>query len=276
MPETQAVMPAAVPLRILGEAEVASHIEMLEQKVFKVETKWPQFRLLLDDCKDFARQMPEGATIVALERTLLYGGISLFAPIFHRQNFISVDCSPVSAKTRGSYNSSMVDDSRCVPIPTSKQGAPENTGLDSGIADLVMVPNLVHHVADQRGLFSEIGRLLRPGGKGYIFEPLVRELHQYPDDYIRYTPAGFERMIVEAGMVHDKDVHEGGPFTAIAYCWSQALEYIPEPERQTMEDWFYKDHFPKLKQWDKAYPANLVRQHTSFPTAFGIHFHKPQ
>ena len=275
MPPMQAFLPNTPSTKALSEADVARHIEMLEQKVFQVETKWPQFRRLLDDCKDFARLMPESSTIVALERTLLYGGISLFAPIFQRQNFISVDCSPVSADARGGYNSNLVDDGRCILISNSLRGSPERTGLDSGAADLVMVPNLVHHIADQRGFFSEIYRLLKPGGKGYIFEPLVRELHQYPDDYLRYTPAGFERMIAEAGMIYDNAVLEGGPFTAIAYCWSQALEYIPEPERQEMEDWFYKDHFLKLKQWDEAYPMNLKRKHTSFPTAFGIHFHKP-
>lgn len=266
--ETVATLPASA-------AAVARHVEMLEQKVFQVETKWPQFRLLLRDCQHYASTIPAGATVVALERSLLYGGISLFAPLFQRQTFISVDCSPDSANSRGGYNKAMVDDDRCVPIPTTLRGKPEATGLASGSADLVMVPNLVHHVADQAGMFAEVARLMKPGAKGYIFEPLVRELHQYPDDYLRYTPAGFEQMIHAAGLVHDSNEHEGGPFTAVAYCWSQALEYIPEPERQKMEAWFYGEHFPKLKQWDKDYPVNLKRKHTSFPTAFGIHFHKP-
>ena len=180
--------------------DVARHVEMLEQKVFQVESKWPQFRLLLKDCRHYADTLPDGATIVAMERTLLYGGISLFAPIFHRQNFISVDCSPDSANSRGGYNKSMVDDDRCFVIPSTRRGKPEATGLESGIADLVMVPNLVHHVANQPGLFAEVARLMKPGAKGYIFEPLVRELHQYPDDFIRYTPAGFEKMIEAAGL----------------------------------------------------------------------------
>lgn len=255
--------------------DVARHVEMLEQKVFQVETKWPQFRLLLDDCLEYAQALPAGATVVALERTLLYGGISLFAPIFSRQNFISVDCSPESANNRGGYNKAMIDDPRCLAVPATLRGQPEKTGLDGGIADLVIVPNLVHHVADQQGLFAEISRLLKPNAKGYIFEPLVRELHQYPDDFIRYTPAGFQRMITAAGMIFDREKHEGGPFTAVAYCWAQALEYFPDEERLKMEDWFYKEQFPKLKQWDRDYPVNLKRKHTSFPTAFGIHFHKP-
>ncbi len=276
MASAQAALSAVPAAAAPSALEVARHIEMLEQKVFQIETKWPQFRRLIDDCRTLATDLAPGSTVVALERTLQYGGISLFAPIFHGRNFISVDCSPQKAGDRGAYNRAMVDDDRCIVIPATTRGTPEATGQESGIADLVMVPNLVHHIADQQGFFAEIGRLLKPGGKGYIFEPLVRELHQYPDDYLRYTPAGFERMIAAAGLAFDGSTHEGGPFTAAAYCWSQALEYIPEPRRKEMEDWFYGTELPRLKQFDKDYPVNLVRKHTSFPTAFGVHFHKPE
>ena len=75
--------------------------------------------------------------------------------------------------------------------------------------------------------------------------------------------------------VYDEDIHEGGPFTAIAYCWTQALEYFPPEKRAEMEHWFYREHMPQLVAWDEAFPDNLARKHTSFPTAFGIFFHKP-
>lgn len=249
---------------------------MLAQKVFQVETKWPQFQLLLDDCERLARDMPRDSTIVCLERTLLYGGISLFAPLFDGHHFISIDCSPATADVRDAYNKSMIDDDRCLAIETSGRGSPEATGLPPGIADLLMIPNLVHHVADQDGLFAEVSRVLKPGGRGYIFEPLVRELHQAPDDYLRYTPWGVRRMVQRAGMEFIDHVPTGGPFTVIAYCWAQALEYLPAGERAGMERWFYGTHFPELRRWDKLYPINVERQHTSFPTAFAVHFRKPE
>jgi SAM-dependent methyltransferase len=259
----------------ITEQQVAGHLELLEQRVFDVHRKWPQFKLLLADCREMAAQTPAGAMVVCLERTLLYGGISLFAPLFHRQQFISVDCSPASAEVRGAYNKAMVEDPRCVAVALSVRGQPEATGLPDCSADLLMIPNLVHHVGDQRGMFAEVCRLLKPGGRGYIFEPLVRELHQAPDDYLRYTPFGLERVITEAGMVYDHYVPVGGPFTAVAYCWQQALEYFPEPERTKMEQWFQKEHLPQLLAWEGAHPVNLKRQHTTFPTAFAVHFHRP-
>lgn len=263
------------PARGFSEAELDAHQRMLEERVFQVETKWPHFRRLLADVRALSRELPAGARVVGMERTLLYGGISLFAPFFHRQDFVSLDCSPGSADGRGAYNKDMIDDARCLVVPTTTRAAPERTGLPAATVDLVMVPNLVHHVPDQRGLFAEIARLLKPGARGYIFEPLVRELHQAPDDYLRYTPWGFERQIAEAGMVYESFVPEGGPFQAIGYCWTQALEYFPPDKRGEMQRWFYEQHMPELMAWDASYRDNLVRKHSSFPMAYSIHFHKP-
>ena len=269
------VQPRAAERQHFSEAELDLHQQMLEQRVFQIGTKWPHFRLLVDDMRRLSREMPAATRVVCLERGLLYGGLSLFAPFFHRQDFVSVDCSPDSAEQRGAYNRAMVDDERCLIVPGALRAPAENTGLPSGSADLVLVPNLVHHVADQRGLFAELARLLKPGARGYIFEPLVRELHQAPDDYLRYTPWGFERMIGDVGMIYDRFVPEGGPFQAIAYCWTQALEYFPPDKRAEMERWFYDKHFKELMAWDDRHTKNLARQHTSFPMAYAVHFHKP-
>jgi SAM-dependent methyltransferase len=258
-----------------SDAELAAHTRMLEEKVFQTATKWPHFSRLLQDVRELAAAVPQGAHVACMERGLLYGGLSLFGPYFHAQEFVSIDCSPGSADSRGAYNKSMVDDDRCLTVPSSVRAPAENTGLPGGSFDLVMVPNLVHHVADQRGLFAEIARLMKPGGRGYIFEPLVRELHQWPDDYLRYTPSGFRTMVEEAGLVFESFVPEGGPFQAVAYCWTQALEYFPPEKRREMEDWFYGRHFAELMGWDETYRENLARKHTSFPMAYAIHFHKP-
>lgn len=252
------------------ERAVADHVAMLEERVFQVRTRWPHFRLLIADLRKLAETMPPSATVVSLERTLLYGGISLLAPIFHRQNFISVDCSPRLAEERGAYNATMVDDPRTVRIPFSRRGSELVTGLDDNIADLVLVPNLVHHIADQDRLFREMARIVRPGGKVYVFEPLLRELHQAPEDYLRYTPYGLERVMAACGLVSENIELEGGPFSAVAYCWEQALQYFPPEIRKEMERWFFEEQFQKLLEWDEEYPVNLVRKHTSFPVAFSV------
>ena len=124
-------------------------------------------------------------------------------------------------------------------------------------------------------LFSEMYRIAKPGGRVYVFEPTLRELHQIPDDYLRYTPYGMQQIMRQVGLEPIEVSLEGGPFSAIGYCWLQALEYLPNEKRREMEDWFFKEHWPKLKRWDEKYTANLVRDHTKFPVGFSIIAHKP-
>lgn len=275
MPQSQSFALSKSQDSVVTPERLRLHVEMLTQRVYMADTTLPQFRRLIEDVQKLADELPDGAVVVGLERTLVYGGISLFAPIFHRQDYRSIECSPYSAEERGAYNKTAVDDDRCIRIPYTMRGQPEATGLPDSVADLLIIPNLVHHVADQRGMFAETARILKPGGRGYIFEPLVRELHQFPDDYVRYAPSGFERMLAEAGLTYDGFEPEGGPFTAVAYCWLVALEYLPPSERAQVSAWFHDEHLPQLKDWDERYRDNLVRKHTTFPTAFGVHFHKP-
>jgi len=260
----------------VSQTAIDAHAAMLAEKVFQVDTKWPHFRLLLADIRELAAQLPAGATVVSLERGLLYGGISLFAPFFSRHTFVSVDSSPASADQRGAYNRSMIDDPRCIPVRTTHRAPIEATGLATDLADLVIVPNLVHHIADQSMLFAELARITKPDGLVYVFEPMVRELHQVPDDFLRYTPFGLRRELEAAGLVPGAHRQEGGPFSAIAYCWTQALQYFPAEKRTEMERWFSEEHFPQLLRWDAENPNNLVRQHTSFPMSFSLTATKPR
>ena len=252
------------------DTRLAEHVELLRDRVFQTRTKWPHFNLLIEDMVRFARELPDGVRIVSLERNLLYGGFSLFAPLFTRQEFISVDCSPASADERGAYNAPLVDDPRFIKEPTRARAPIENTGVETASADLVMIPNLVHHIADQDAMFLEARRILKPDGKLYVFEPLVRELHQIPDDYLRYTPYGLADKLRRLGFAPHEPVLEGGPFSVIAYCWEQALQYLPEAERKERAAWFQGQHFPELMALEEQHRDNLVRKHTSFPMAFAL------
>jgi SAM-dependent methyltransferase len=258
------------------DSKVLSHLNVLRQKVFQVDELWPQYRLLLDDLCEMSDQTPPGAHLVSLERTLLYGGWSLIAPLFQHAEFVSIDCSPKSADFRGAYNAELVSDPRFIGVPTSRRGSAYNTGLPNGEADLVLVPNLVHHVADQERLFSELARIVKPGGRVYVFEALVREIHQAPDDFLRYTPYGLERAFLQAGLQAITPPRtEGGPFQVISYCWTQALQYLPEEVRKAYSNWFFSNHFPELIELDNLYSTNLDKPYSSFPMSFSMMAIKP-
>ena len=81
---------------------------------------------------------------------------------------------------------------------------------------------------------------------------MQRELHQIPDDYLRWTPYGMARALQDAGLSPAPPALTGGPFEAIAYCWAQALEYLPDVKRAEMSAWLYETHMPELMAWDAA------------------------
>ena len=258
-----------------SSSQLDNHTQFLRQKVFQADSKWPHFGQLIDWIIKLSSELEPSSTVVALERTLMYGGFSLFAPYFSEHDYISFDCSPESAESRGSYNAYMLDDPRCIKVSSSTRTSIYNIDLGINIADLLIVPNLVHHVADQKTLLYEYWRILKPGGLLFIFEPLVRELHQIPDDFLRYTPYGLKYCLEDIGFVLQEMQTSGNVFEVISYCWFQALEYFPEGKKQEMQEWFIKEHLPQLMLWDKDFPSNISREHTSFPMSFVVTAKKP-
>lgn len=257
-------------------ASPQSHLEFLHEVVFKTDSKWPHCARLLDDIEDIVTQVQPHQTVVCLERTFLYGSKSLYAPFFqHAQQFISVDCLIETTEERGFYQAHWLEDPRCIHIPSDLQAPITETTLPDACADILLIPNVIHHVREQEAMFAEFARLLKPGGVGYLFETPMRELHQIPNDYIRYTPWGVEAMLARQGMKMTRWIPSGGPFEAIAYCWTQALEYLPEEQRKEREAWFYETQFPELLALDRQYPENQCRPYTAFPLAFGLYFEKP-
>jgi SAM-dependent methyltransferase len=249
--------------------ELSKHVEVLRSKVFESTKFYPQFDLLISDLIAIRSGLSTLTCVVSVERMLLYGK-NLFSPLFSHVRYISLDSSPKSADSRGAYNSHLVEhpdfmDCECESIRCE----PTDLALPDSTADIILIPNLVHHVEDQSKLWSEVARLLKPGGLLYVFEPTLRELHQDPDDYLRYTPNGLKSVLAQHGYTTQTITTTGGPFTAIGYCWAQALQYISPDERDRWSSWF-ESHLADLRLLEAAYPTNLVRKHTSFPTAFSL------
>lgn len=259
---------------MFSSSAIAAHRQFLYENIYQTSTKWPHFKRLLQDVEDLAAALQPDETAVCLERAYVYGGDSLFAPLFRTGTFIGVDCETETGRERGGYQASWTQHPDCLHLKCDRVAPIEATGLPDECADLVIVPNVVHHVRDQDAMFAELARILKPGGRGYIFEALLRELHQAPDDYIRWTPWGFETELKKHGLKLTEWKPGGGPFEAIAYCWIQALQYLPEAERAEREKWFFGEEFPRLMAMDARVDKNLVRPLSSFPLAYGIFFTK--
>ncbi len=270
------------------------HIVMLKERVLQI-ARWPHYQLLLDDLLELVERAgtPSDADeaaklkVLSLERTLLYGGKSMFAPLFYGHDYRIREASPESAYERGPYNQGMLD-SRFMEYGKAA------TNFYRGPADydLVLVPNALHHidVSDygHHGLFYDINHhALRPGGYLYIFEQLIEEIHQKPDDYVRYTPDGLSSLLQAAGYQIEWVRTTGNIFTSTAFLLDNILEYIEGGTAKVAAEALdygmakaedirrIQGMIKSLEKMAPHYPTNGMRQHTECPKAFSILARKP-
>ncbi len=275
------------------------HIAMLMERVFQTG-RWPHYHLLLEDLQELAEKAqraygtaePIGLRwpmdrpnikILSLERTLLYGGKSLFAPIFYGHDYRIREASPESAYERGPYNINMIDDRFMEYGKVMPWWSAVNT------FDLAIIPNALHHIpALQHGpTFKGIGEHLRPGGYLYIYEQFIEEVHQKPDDYVRYTPDGLASLLKAAGYQIEYVRQTGNIFTSTQFLLDQILEYIEggtTPEGVKPLDFGMtkgedirkiNSMITQLGRMAPHYPINGVRSYTECPKAFSVLARKP-
>ena len=63
--------------------------------------------------------------------------------------------------------------------------------------------------------------------------------------------------------------YDGGPFTAVGYCWDQAIQFLPKKLRDKKKKWLANE-MKNFINLDKKYKKNKVRKNTIFPMSFSI------
>ena len=256
-------------------AQLDAHLQVLRAEVFEVETRTPHYAPMLDRLMRWSKALAPAERTLVLERAYIYGGTCLFAPLFAHTQLLAVDCRLASSEGNFGHVRHLAQSADIISWPPDAHATITELPVDSGSIDWLTIPNVVHHVRDQDGMFAEWSRVLRSGGRAFVFEGLVRELHQVPDDYVRYTPWGFEVQLEKAGLKLESWEPASGPFDVLAYVWQQALDFFPEPKRGEMRAWFYGGHYQQLQEWDRAYRENLRVATKQFPLAFLFEIVKP-
>lgn len=240
------------------------HEKFLRKNIFFSNNKWPQYNLLIDDIKSLSKKLKKNSKILFLERTHLYGDVSLLAPFFESNETISLDYSTKRILKRKSYVKNLNKEKEIIVKKFNKKNIKNN------YFDLIIIPNLIHHLKNSDDILIKSFQLLRKGGKVYIFEPILREIHQKPDDYIRYTPYGMRTKLSSVGYKNVKFKTTGGPFSSTIYCLDQAIQYLPRKLRTNYSNKIFPKFYKKFMNFEKKYKINKVRKHTIFPTAFSI------
>lgn len=80
--------------------------------------------------------------------------------------------------------------------------------LDDSRFDTIILSSVLEHIPEPEQLWSEMARVLRPGGKIILSVPFYYWLHEQPHDYYRYTEFALRRFASMAGL----EIRELTPF----------------------------------------------------------------
>lgn len=85
------------------------------------------------------------------------------------------------------------------PQATVEIGADGRLPLADASVDAVLSTQVLEHVADPRAHLDECHRVIRPGGRMLLSTHGIMVYHPDPVDYWRWTCAGLQRIVAEAG-----------------------------------------------------------------------------
>lgn len=71
--------------------------------------------------------------------------------------------------------------------------AEEKFPLTDASYDNAMTMNVIEHIWDTHNVFSEVSRVLKPGGMFVSSVPYMYMVHGSPDDYNRYTASAYKK-----------------------------------------------------------------------------------
>ena len=89
--------------------------------------------------------------------------------------------------------------------------------LRSSGSDVVVSVNVLEHVREPQSVLREMARVLKPGGRLYLVAPQAWQVHQAPEDYLRFTRYGLEHLLAGAEFVVEKLEPVGGTFWNMSY-----------------------------------------------------------
>lgn len=84
-----------------------------------------------------------------------------------------------------------------------------------GVFDTVLCTQVLEHVPEPWHLFTELNRILRPGGTLILTAPFSYRVHSEPHDFFRFTKYALVRLAEENGMQVLKILPRGGFWAVI-------------------------------------------------------------
>ena len=250
--------------------------EFLKTEVFKTD-EYLQFSLLLDAISQFDIDTHNHTAI--LERAYIYSGKSIFSGLVEKSKASVIDYKCLSASERSGFQASWIEKATFNFQEANHQikdlGAKYEFSFDSLDCDSLIIPNVLHHCRDFKGLLEQIVYKFPNLDEILIFDSYLREEHQIPDDYQRYTPSGLKTLLNDLNFQLTRQDEVGNVFDAILYFISQAQEVLKFPELSETRKLLNVTVIPNLKQVRESEKYRpLGRAHANIATGFAMIFKK--
>jgi SAM-dependent methyltransferase len=97
--------------------------------------------------------------------------------------------------------------------------------LPDNYADHVFLFNVLYILSEPQAVLKEVQRILKPGGKFYLYAPLIFNEAREPHDYWRFTSEGISRLLEQAGFGDYHLTALGERFTAGVYLSDKILYF---------------------------------------------------
>lgn len=195
----------------------------------RIEVNWFESLRLMEQAKE---QIPAGARVLDAG-----SGEGRYTDYFNHTRYVGLDLA-VGDATWDYSGLDAVGDLREIPFPDN-------------IFDAAICIQTLEHVNDPFKVISEIGRVLKPGGRFFLAAPMSWHQHQKPHDFFRYTSFGFRHLLEEAGMSVEEIRPVGGYFWFLSHNL-QMLHFYLFPR------------WTKRWQWWLQLPYQIVTQSLFF------------
>lgn len=252
------------------------HHRVLEDSIYQIHTKWPEFQPLLQSLRHIGESLKGDEIVIDLGRYYVYDGCCLFAPYFFKaKQYVGADCVLPNWKEVYGYQRWMVEEEGLIRVLPKVVTDVVSLPFKEGVADWILIPNIVEHVEEPEAMFRESFRALKKGARGFVFAPHVREEHQPPFDYFRYTRYGLQHLFEKVGFQVESITPTTGIFDVLSKTAMLALDFLPSGKRRVAGFLFEKLIKPVLWKYDRLYQKNLVTKGKEFPMAYVSLLRKP-
>lgn len=148
--------------------------------------------------------------------------------------------------------------------------------VGDGSVDVVMSGQMLEHCAHFWRVFTEIARVLKPGGLAFINAPSAGPIHRYPVDCYRFYPDAYQALADWAGL---RLVHcwmdRRGPWCDLVGVFQkggdlQKLTAPPEAVRMPVEDTPHSDPAAEVTAGQRPYLEALADIHAEVAPKFYV------